>query len=121
MRHAKWLEDVAVHIFGERLAGYALDDVAGEGHPGVRGGRDVAARIKARRQGPREPGAEWLRHRMSGEHALHMFLEAGAMRQQTPQGDRDATRGRRNVEIEIGVDVAVEIELALLDQLHHCD
>jgi hypothetical protein len=35
-----------------------------------------------------------------------------------PQGDGLA-EGRRDLEVEVGVDVLVQVELALLDQLHH--
>ncbi len=40
------------------------------------------------------------------------------MRHQIAQRDRLA-EGRRNLEIEIGVDVGIEIELALAGELHH--
>ena len=45
------------------------------------------------------------------------FLEAGRMRHDVAHRDRLAV-ARRNLEIEVGVDVRVEVDLALLDQLH---
>ena len=50
-----------------------------------------------------------------------MVLEARAMPQQAPQGDGNAALRRWDGEIEICVHVAVEIELALVHELHHGD
>ena len=50
---------------------------------------------------------------------LQRLLEARRMRHQIAHRDRLAV-ARRNGEIQILVHVRIEIELALLDQLHHC-
>ncbi len=51
------------------------------------------------------------------EEILDGFFEAGTMGHYVAQSGGFAERGR-NLEIDVGVDVAVEVELALLDELH---
>jgi len=55
--------------------------------------------------------------RVADEKILDGFFEAGAMGHDVAQSDGLAKRGR-NFEVEIGVDVAVEVELAFLQQRH---
>jgi hypothetical protein len=50
-----------------------------------------------------------------------MFLETGAVRQKTAERDGNAACRRRNGEVDIAVDVAIEIELACVHELHHRD
>src|SRR3546814_20079207 len=58
-------------------------------------------------------------HRLgvAADQIADRFLEAGGVRHDVTQRDRLAVIGR-NLEIEIGVDVLVEVELARLDLLH---
>ncbi len=119
MGHAERLEDVLRDIGLERLAGDALHDVAGQGR--------AVVGIGGRRAGLVHPLGDPLLHRIGqGPHALGVgvdqvadrLLEAAGVGHQPAQGDR-AVGAFRNLEIEVGVDVLVEVELALADQLHH--
>jgi hypothetical protein len=54
-----------------------------------------------------------------GEEPQHPVLEAGRVGQQVGEGDRLAERSRHFEVGQIVVDVAIELELPLLDELHH--
>ncbi len=45
-------------------------------------------------------------------------FETRRMGQQVPEGDR-LWIGIRDTKVEIGVDIRVQVQLALLDELHH--
>ena len=119
MIHVQRREDMAFDIFLERLARHALHDVARQRRAIVRIGRHFS-----RREHPlRHPAHQRLAqgHQVlgvGGEKILDRLLEARTMRHQIAHRDRLAVSGR-NLEIEIGVDVGVEIDLVLLDKLHH--
>ena len=69
----------------------------------------------------REPLPERLWLPVSGEKIFDMLFEPRLMGHQAPQRDRHAAIRSRDAEIEIIAHVAIEIELALLDELHHRD
>ena len=60
----------------------------------------------------------WQIFRIGNNQRANRFIEAGGVGHEIAQGDGFAV-ARRNLEIQIAVDVCVEVELALLDQLHH--
>ena len=103
----------------EFFAADTLDDVSGESKSIIGIGRNFARRKNARWHLVREIGAQrfhvaFVRH----EEIFQRLLESARMREQLPQGYRLWIRFR-DWEIEVIIDVAVEIELALLHQLHH--
>ena len=55
---------------------------------------------------------------MRNEQVLQRFFESGRVGKQSPKRDRFRI-SFWNREVEVIVDVAIEIEFALLDQLHH--
>ena len=66
-----------------------------------------------------QPGLQcWQVFRIGNNQRANRFIEAGRVGHEIAQGDGFAV-ARRNLEIQIAVDVRVEVELALLDQLHH--
>ncbi len=56
--------------------------------------------------------------RVFGNQFLDLLLEARRVRHEVTHGDRLAVGARRNLEVEVLVDVGVEVDLALFDQLH---
>ncbi len=119
MGHAQRLQDVAPDVGLVRLARDPLDDVAGQGGAVVRiGGRGAGLvhplgnpRLHRHSQRP-----EALR--IGADQALDGLFEPGGVSHQPAKRDR-AVRPLRNPEVEVGVDVLVEVELALADELHH--
>src|SRR3546814_9733749 len=107
--------DIGVEIF----AADALDDIARE-----RGRISGIGRRRAGREdafGQRERHLLLERHhrlRIAADQVAYRFLETRGMRHDVAHRDRLALIGR-NLEIEIGVDVLVEVDLARLDLLHH--
>ena len=116
--HGQRVEDVFLDVVIEAHTRYPLDDVAGDGG-GVVG-------VRRKLQGRPDPGGQ-----VSGQPRLHralvggifgeevapILLESGRVGQDGLQGDRFG-KGRRDLEVEVFVHIAAEIELALLDQLH---
>jgi hypothetical protein len=119
VRHAERLEDVTFDIAIEILAAHPLDDIARE-----RGGVVRIGGGRARREdafGQRERHLFLERHHRLGiaaDQVAHRFLEARGVRHDVAHRDRLALEGR-DPEIEIGVDVLVEVDLAAFDLLHH--
>ena len=117
--HAQRLQDVLLHVVVERLAGHALHDVARQRRAvvGIRG--HLARWIHALGHPllhPRRVAQVVLR--VGGEQVLDRLLEARRVRHQLAQRHRLAV-ARRYPEIEVAVHVRVEVEPALLHQLHH--
>ena len=108
-----------VEVVVESLARHALDDVAGEAGRVVRVGGHRAGLEDA----DRHPALDGVAERderggILGDQLLDRFLEPGGVRHDVAHADRLAVRAGRNLEIEVLVDVGVEVDLALLDQLH---
>ena len=117
--HAQRRKDVAVDIIVERFAAGALNDVSGQR------GRIVGIGGRAsRRKHPR--GQRFARIILQRHHRLGItadqmadrFFKARGVRHDIAQRHRLALEGR-NLEIEIGVHILVEVELAGFDKLHH--
>src|SRR5580700_3340447 len=111
------MEDVVVDVVVKRLAGNTLQNVTRQG------GRIV--RVCRRREGWEDALRQMCLHvvpkrrQMSGignKKFLRGFFESGSMGHDVAQSDR-LREGGRNLEIEIIVDIAIQIELALLDLL----
>jgi hypothetical protein len=118
VRHLQRAHHVAVEIVVELLARHALDDVGGQGRCVVRIGRRLARVEDALGHVVLQVVAE---HRLGlavEDELLDHFLEAGRVGHQLPRRHRLAV-ARRNLEVEIGVDVGVQVDLAGLDLLHH--
>src|SRR5262245_54532463 len=119
MRHAQRPEDVFGDILLERLPGNALDDIARQCSTIIGICWCLTRRIYARghildqilSQRP-EIGSRPAR--MIGE----CRLETRGVRHQMTQSDC-LRISSRNLKVEVLINVAVEVELALLDQLHH--
>ena len=112
--HAECAEYVLLDIVVEWLTRHTRDDVAGQVQPVVRVGRNFPRRIDPIRDAEHVI-AQRLRRVVA---CIGRLLEARRVRQQIAQSDRLAER-RRNLEIQVFVDIAIQVELALLDQLHH--
>jgi len=117
--HTQRLEDVLAHVVGKRAPRHLLDEQSCERKAVVRVAEDAARRDEGRRHRTGEVEAERiLLGRRSRGHPGNPIVEAGGVRQQVMQ--RDRTVRRRQMEPgQVVVDVAVEIEAALFDQLHH--
>ncbi len=118
MLHPERLQQVLVDVVVEGQAGHALDDVAGQRGRVVRVGRRGAGGEDA----GRDPVLERLLQRgelcrVADDQRARGFLQARGVGHDVAQGDRRAVE-RRDLEVEVLVDVGVEVELALLDQLH---
>ncbi len=120
MVHPERLEDVVVDVALVRLAGDPLHDVAGQGGAVVRvrgnrtGGKQQRARVLLEISF-RCLQAVWIQ----GDDVLQPLLEAAPVVHQVKEGDRLATRGR-DFEVQVVIDIALQVEFALLDQLHDC-
>ena len=71
----------------------------------------------------RHPALKFFSQRMQlariiDEQQTSYLIEARAVSHEIVQSDRGAL-ARRDLEIEVGVNVRIEVEFALLDQLHH--
>src|SRR5579875_3300573 len=118
MLHAERLKDVLRDVIVERRAGDALDDVAGQRGTVVGVGGNCAGGIDALRYVCDEILPD--RHRLGfrpADEVLHHLLKAGRMRHEFAHGDWLGI-GRGYFEIKIVVDVAIEVDFALLDELH---
>ena len=118
LRHAERREHVLLDVVVPRHAGHALHDVAGE-RRGVVGVRRVRARRPhASRNVRGEPTPKRNeRRRIVADEVARVFLEPRRVGHDVPQRDR-LREGRRDLEVEILIDVGVEIELPLLHELH---
>ena len=114
-------KDMLGHIVGEWFTCDPLDDVAGQPDAIVRIGRNIAGRKQPTWQRVSQPASEWLRRPVGRKNILGMLLEPRPMGHEAAKRDRHAAIRRRDVEIQIVVHIAIEIELALLDELHHRD
>ncbi len=118
VHHVQRHEDMPIEIGLERLARHPLDDVRGERGPPVRIGRRRAGGEDADRDVTLEVLAE--RQRILGveiDDALGRLFEPAGVRHQLAHRHRAAV-ARRDLEVEIAVDVGVEVDLARLDLLH---
>ena len=119
VRQVQRLEDTVFDIIVERLAADALDNI-----PRKCGGIIRISRRRARREdavGQRERHLLFQRHHRLGiaaDQIAHRFLKTRGVRHDVAHRDRLALIGR-NLEIEIGVHILVEVDLARLDLLHH--
>ena len=119
MLHAQRRENMLLDIVVEVLAGKTLHDIAGQRRAVIRIGGHFPGRKDARWQMRFDVVGEFhLRCRVVGDQILQRFLETGRMGHQVTHGDGLAVI-RRNLEIQIGIDVVVEVDLALFDELHH--
>ena len=118
MLHSERREDMPLDISVEGLARHALDDVSGQARAVIGIGRSRSRRV--------DPvGYPALQQRieldiillLEGDQVLDRFLKARRMRHQVEHRHRLALVGR-NLEIDVGVDVGIEVDLAGLDLLH---
>jgi hypothetical protein len=117
MLHVQRRKDVLVEVVIEAFTGQTLHDVSRQG--------STIIRVRRRRACCEYPGWNPLfqqgfvtrRFRVFRDDALGLLLEAGHMLHQIAHGDRLAV-ARRDLEIEILVDVAVQVYFPLLHQLH---
>jgi hypothetical protein len=109
---------VALDVVREREAGDPGDDVASEGRSVIGLGRHLARRKDPRREVGGEERAEGQQvSRGSGVRPEVMLLEARGMREQMGEGD-GLRVGRRDLKVQIVIDIRVQDELALRDELH---
>ena len=103
----------------ERLTGNALHDIARDCGRVVRIGRNLTGRKDALWNVILDVILQ-AAHVLCvlDEQVLTSFFKARGVRHNVPQGDGLSERGW-NLEIQVIVHVPVQIELALLDQLHH--
>jgi len=102
----------------EGLAADPLDDVAGQPDAIIRIGGNLARRKEPHGLISDEEGAE--RDGLFGVNdndVAALFFEAAGVRHQVAQGDGLAER-RPYLEVEITVDIGIDVDLALLFQLH---
>ena len=118
--HAERDKDMMIDVVFEAFPGRALDHIAGKCSRVI----GVSRRRAGDKNALRHPGLEKRAERsiMCGivvQEVLHHFFEPCRVGHDLAQGDGRAVT-RRDTEIEVSVDVAIEIELVLLHQLHHC-
>jgi len=117
--HAQRYENVLLDVVVERHPRNALHDVAGECGSIIR-----VRRSRSRREDfLRHMGLHILLQRahvrgVGDEQLLQRLLETRRVCHQVLHGDGLA-EGRGDLEVEIVVHVAVQVDFALLDQLHH--
>ena len=117
--HAERAEDVGRHVLVERLAGHALHDVAGQRRAVIGVAGDPAGREDPCRQAADQVVAQPRNALRVLEEQVRLHgLEAGGVREQVAHGDRLA-EGGGDPEIQVPVEVRVEVDPALLDELHH--
>ena len=118
--HLQRFEDARLDILLERDARHLLDDIAGQRGAIVGIGGDHAGRDDPRRQVTSEIRAQrdQVGSVRDGDAEITIF-KPGSMSEQV--GERNRLRvGRRDLEApEIGVHVGMQVERALLDELHH--
>ena len=117
--HAQGDEDIVGHVLLERLSRGALNDVARHGGRVIR----VGGRHAWRKNSSRRMLAQILAERphfgsVLDEQFLDGLLETRCVGQNIAQGN-GLSESRRNLVVQIIIYVAVEIELALLNKLHH--
>ena len=121
MSHTEWRENVLGDVLFEELAADALDDVAAEPNAEVGIARNDTRREETARLIMNEEVAQrGLLLGFDENDVANSFFETAGMGHQVAQSD-GAAEGGSNLKVEILVDVGVEIELALLLQLHDCD
>ena len=116
--HVQRLEDVLLDVVVEILPRHPLHDVAGQAAAVVGIGHQLARREDPRRQMGLQVMLEVDRLAVGGDEVARGVLEARGVRHQVAQRDRLALE-RRDPEIQVVVDVAVQVQLARLHQLHH--
>ena len=116
--HPERREDLLRDVLLERHARGALDDVPRQCDAVVRVRGRALGHAHAARQVPAREFRERNRRRVRVAEIAQALVEAGAMREQLPQRGGLAERFGHG-EIEVRVHVRVEVELALLDELHH--
>ena len=118
--HVERLEDVAADVLVERNAAHLLDDQPRERGAVVRVGGELAGRAHARGHVLLERGRDRLDlgRILDDQIAERAVFPAGGVRHEIADADRLPELVRDLEGLEIGVDVAVEIELSLLDELH---
>ena len=118
MRHPQRAQDVIVDIARVRLAADSLDNITGE--------RGTVVGVRRNRPGGKQQGTrmlfqiDFLRLQplgIQGKDVLETLLKAAAVIHQIQQRDGLAA-GRGDFEIQVVIDIAIQIELALLHQLH---
>ncbi len=121
-RHADRVDDRTLHVIRERLALRDLERVSHHRDPGVRvlGARlglvDEGRAVQAGHRG-REGGAGVIEVVAGGRLAD----QPGAVRHELPQGDRRAGAVVGREVGEVGADRRVDVDVALLGQLHDGD
>ncbi len=118
-RHAERGEHVPVHVIVIGFSAHPLDEVAGERDSVVAVGRHFARRIDP----PGNPGLEvFLRRREPlrpvGDKALDRLLEPRCVGHQVSQRD-GLPVARRDPEVEVVVDVAIQFQAPGFHLLHH--
>src|SRR5689334_5889195 len=118
MRHAQRIEDFVRNIVVEQLAGHPLHDITRQRGTVVGVGGLLTRVIYAWRR----PALQVLLERekllrVSCEKVLECLLESRRVRQQISQRDGLAV-SRRDLEVEVTIDIGVEVELPGLDLLH---
>jgi hypothetical protein len=110
---------VIVDIPFEFFAAHTLNDVSSQRESIIGIGRDFARRKNTGWHLVHEVGAQRFQVTLVGhEQILQCVLESGRVGEQLSQRDR-LRICFRNCQIEVTANVAVEIEFALFDQLHH--
>ncbi len=117
MRHSQRIEDVVLDVAVELLARDSLDDVAGQRRAVVRVGRHRSRRVDAVRDRARQHLAERVGLGVVLDQIFGGLRETRRVGHQVAHRDRLAVQ-RRNLEVEVGVDVGVEVDLARLHLLH---
>jgi hypothetical protein len=124
--HAQGPEDVRLHVVFERHAGDVRNDQARQRRGPVRvgGAQPLAARPDRADPGRHVPGQRLgERHDLVGA-ARHQVADAAVFQpdrvgEHVPERDRRGVGGGDLELGQVGVHVRVEIQLALLDELHH--
>ena len=107
-----------VHVVIEALTRHPLHDVAGQRRAVVRIGRGGTGREHALGHPLFEQRLESRRLGILGHDALRLLFETRDVLHEIAHRDGLAL-ARRNLEVEVLIDVRVEIDLPLLDLLHH--
>ncbi len=116
--HAQRREDVLFDVVVERLAADAFDDVAGQRRRIIRIALRGAGIVDVRRHVAFQYLAQVGRGRTVGDQVARRFFQARGVRHRVAQRQRLAV-ARRDLEVDVAIQVGVQVQLALFDQLHH--
>jgi hypothetical protein len=117
--HAQRLKDVLVDVAVKGDAGDLLHNQRRQGIAVVAIDKDLARGMGPRRHVGRQERAERLDAPGVGVAGVGRVLETGRVGQEVGQGDGFRIGLVKGKGRQVAVDVRIEIELALLDKLHH--